>query len=725
MIDRVGQQIGNYRLIRLLGEGGFAEVYLGEHLHLGTYAAIKILQTQLTRDDVEQFRSEARIIASLEHPNIVRVLDFGVEGKIPFLVMSYAPNGTLRQLHGKGESVPLPTIVSYVKQVADALQYAHEQKLIHRDVKPENMLLGRRHEVLLSDFGIALVAQSSHYQGTRDVVGTVAYMAPEQIQGKPRPASDQYALGIIVYEWLSGVRPFQGSFSEIAVQHTIVPPPPLRDRIPAISPDIEQVVLMALAKDPQQRFANIQAFANALEQACEPTQRYGFAPPGQRPQPINTALQTDPGADFTAAATPASQPGEGAAHSTVVATPWNQAQNTPAVGIMPGGLQSPKRGISRRTALVGLGIVGAAVAGGGLTWFVLSQKQRINPAPKPTATSVQFSSGTATPALPTPTSTTTSSTPTNTPTHTVTSTPIGTTLFTYHGHSGYIYGVTWSSVDGQRVASASLDTTVQAWNPTTGTQYFTYNHSKAVNDVKSSSDKTRIASAGEDSIVQVRNAANGNQLFTYTQHSAAVNTVEWSPNGPSSSPGGGSRIVSASTDKTVQIWDASNGSTIAICRGHSNTVWAAGWSPDGQRVVSASADGTARVWDATTGNVVFIYTGHSATVRSVSWSPDGQRIATASEDLTVQVWDASTGSRLFVYQGHSDLLRTVAWSHDGTRIVSGGRDATAQIWNASTGNTVYTYRGHSATVFDAQWSPDGTHIASGSTDTTVQVWQAL
>src|SRR5437660_4457097 len=120
MADRVGQHIGNYHLIRLLGEGGFAEVYLGEHIHLGTYAAIKVLHTQLTSDDVEQFRSEARLIARLEHPNIVRVLDFGVEGKVPFLVMSYAPNGTLRQR--KGESLPLATIVTYVKQVADALQ---------------------------------------------------------------------------------------------------------------------------------------------------------------------------------------------------------------------------------------------------------------------------------------------------------------------------------------------------------------------------------------------------------------------------------------------------------------------------------------------------------------------------------------------------------------------------------------------------------------------------
>jgi len=161
MADWVGQQLGNYRLIRMLGEGGFAEVYLGEHIHLGTKAAIKVLHTQLTSDDVDKFRDEARTIANLIHPNIVRVLEFGIEGKTPFLVMDYAPNGTLRQKHPKGVPLPLPTIVNYVKQIAEALQSAHEEKFIHRDVKPENMLLGRRGEVLLSDFGIALVAQSS------------------------------------------------------------------------------------------------------------------------------------------------------------------------------------------------------------------------------------------------------------------------------------------------------------------------------------------------------------------------------------------------------------------------------------------------------------------------------------------------------------------------------------------------------------------------------------
>src|ERR1700680_2163419 len=174
------------------------------------------------------------------------------------------PMAPCASFHPKDTTLPLPTVVSYVQQVADALQYAHDEKLIHRDIKPENMLLGRRNEVLLSDLGIATVAQSSRYQSTQDVIGTVAYMPPEQIQGKPRPASDQYSLGIVVYEWLSGDRPFHGSAIEIVTKHLAIPPAPLREKVPTISLDIEQVVLTALAKDPKERFGSVQAFANAL-----------------------------------------------------------------------------------------------------------------------------------------------------------------------------------------------------------------------------------------------------------------------------------------------------------------------------------------------------------------------------------------------------------------------------------------------------------------------------
>lgn len=269
MSDLVGQQVGNYRLVRLLGSGGFADVYLARHVYLDSPAAIKLLRASLGQQDLDDFRGEAQTLVRLIHPHIVRLLDFGVQDGAPFLVMDYAPNGTLRQRHQRGERLALATVVDYVDQVASGLQFAHDQKIVHRDVKPENMLLGRQQEILLSDFGIAVVAQSTRADLARDATGTIAYMAPEQIQAHPRPASDQYSLGIVVYEWLSGARPFAGSFTEVAAKHLMVPPPPLHELLPTVSPEVEAVIATALAKDPKQRFSSVQAFAVALRAASQ------------------------------------------------------------------------------------------------------------------------------------------------------------------------------------------------------------------------------------------------------------------------------------------------------------------------------------------------------------------------------------------------------------------------------------------------------------------------
>ncbi len=271
MADLVGRQLGHYRLTRLLGRGGFADVYLGEQIYLGSRAAIKVLSAPLAQEGASGFLNEARTLVRLAHPHIIRLLDYGVQEQMPFLVMEYAPGGTLRERHPGGQRLPLPTVVDFVKQVAEALQYAHKGRLIHRDVKPANLLLGQRGEILLSDFGIALFAHSTRSQRTEEIVGTISYMAPEQIQGKPCQASDQYALGVIVYEWLTGNRPFSGSYPEIAAQHCLAAPPPLRGANPGIPQAVAAVVLRALAKRPQQRFASVQAFARALEQAAATT----------------------------------------------------------------------------------------------------------------------------------------------------------------------------------------------------------------------------------------------------------------------------------------------------------------------------------------------------------------------------------------------------------------------------------------------------------------------
>jgi predicted ATPase/DNA-binding NarL/FixJ family response regulator len=272
MIDRVGHQLGNYRLIRLLGRGGFADIYLGEHVYLKSLAALKILRMSLSEEERTAFLKEAQTLTQLAHPNIVRVLDFAVEDDQPYLVMDYAPNGSLRERHPAGSRLPLHSIIEYISQVASALQFAHDKSFVHRDIKPENMLLGTRSEVLLSDFGISVFASRTEPQYStnhiaQSVAGTSRYMAPEQLQGHPQPASDQYALGVVVYEWLCGTSPFHGTLIEVAMQHLTMPPPPLREQLPELAPAIEEAVLRALAKEPEQRFRRVQDFAAALQDA--------------------------------------------------------------------------------------------------------------------------------------------------------------------------------------------------------------------------------------------------------------------------------------------------------------------------------------------------------------------------------------------------------------------------------------------------------------------------
>jgi eukaryotic-like serine/threonine-protein kinase len=653
MADRVGQRLGNYRLVRLLGRGGFAEVYLGQHVRLNMQAAIKVLHTQLADDDVENFHREAETIASLIHPHIVRLLDFDVKEGIPFLIMDYAPNGSLRQLHPKGMPLPLPTIVSYAKQVAFALQYAHDKKIIHRDVKPENMLLGRSNEVLLSDFGIAMVSQSSRYQATQEGMGTIHYMAPEQLQGKPRLASDQYALGVVVYEWLSGNRPFHGSFTEIAAQHLAVAPPPLYEKIPAVSPNVEQVVLRALAKDPQRRFPSVQDFATALEQAC--------------PVALPASSVSSHGPALLDTTTSSSQPPQ----------PTRETVSSRS-------LHPLKQTFSRRTVVLGLIVLGAATVG--IVGLDLASSSRMHITPMPTIP----------PATPT--------------------SPPGTTLLTYTGHSYFIWSVAWSP-DSKRIASGSWDQTVQVWDATDGAHVFIYHgHSKDVVTVAWSLNGNRIASGGGDKTIQVWDASTGGNVLTYRGHSNGIHKIAWSPDGK--------HIVSGSFDNTAQVWDASTGDHVLTYRGHSDVVYWVAWSPDGKHIVSGSRDKTAQVWDASTGDHILTYQGHSSSVDTVAWSPDGKRIASAGGDKTVQVWDAFTGENVLTYRGHSMEVHSVAWSPDGKRIASGSFDHTVQVWDASTGRNVLIYRGHSSSVFEAAWSPDGKRIASGSLDNTVQVWSA-
>ena len=659
MTDYTGQQFGSYRLMRLLGQSNFTDVYLGEHVHLEIQAAVKVLPQRLAGINLVNFLEEARVIAHLEHPYIVRLLDYGVRDTTPFLIMDYVPNGTLRQRHPHGSVLSLARIVSYIKDIASALQYAHNEEFVHRDVRPENFFVGPYNSVLLGDFRIGLTAQGSRHQGIQAAESTVVYMAPEEILGNPCPASDQYALAIVVYEWLSGDHPFHGSFTELCAQHLYAPLPSLHEKAPEISPEAEEVVRIALSKDAQERFASIHAFALALEQTAlleAPTIPYeiGAAPLPLAPEPISAPRPTLSISESTGNRGLVPPPG--------VASPSHLPADFP-------------RRLSRRTVLLGIG--GVAIAGGFATWLTLTRRARVGtriytyrgyPAYvaavvwSPDGQWIASGGGNSTVQ--------------------VWNSATGDHLFIYSGHSDVLYAVAWSH-DGKRIASGGADQTVQVWRPDQGDgltarggHISTYHgHSNTVNAVAWSPDGTRIASASDDNTVRVWFPANGKTALTYRGHSDAVWAVTWSPDGK--------RVASTSFDRTVQVWNANDGSHILIYRGHKAEVHSVAWSPDGQRIASAGFDQTVQVWDATTGRQTLSYRGHSAGVYDIAWSPDGTSIASAGADRTVQVWDASTGNKIFTYHGHTGYVYTVGWSPNGQRIASGGADKTVQVWQAT------------------------------------------
>jgi len=265
-----GVQIGNYSLLRELGQGGYAHVYLAEHLFFKTRVALKLLKhSGAGHEEIRQFQFEAHLLTHLRHRHIVRALEFGWKDGTPFLAMEYAPKGTLQMSFLQEVPRPLSSILPAVLQTARALQYLHNHQVIHCDVKPENLLLGPHNEIWLADFGIATTVPPTlgrRYNG-REVKGTARYMAPERIQGDSLPASDQYALAVMVYEWLCGQPPFDGSALGICAQHVSTPPPRLREHVPSISAAVERVVLKALKKDPHKRYAHVLEFVSALKQA--------------------------------------------------------------------------------------------------------------------------------------------------------------------------------------------------------------------------------------------------------------------------------------------------------------------------------------------------------------------------------------------------------------------------------------------------------------------------
>ncbi|MFD3163045.1 Stk1 family PASTA domain-containing Ser/Thr kinase [Herpetosiphon sp. NSE202] len=293
-----------YQLERKLGQGGMATVYLGRDLRLKRPVAIKVLHGQYASDEqfLRRFKHEADAAAQLNHPNIVRVYDIEAEGDFHYIVMEYVEGTDLKEIIELQAPLPVPRTLAIVRQIAEALQAAHDSGLVHRDVKPQNVLIDSNDYARLSDFGIAKSKQSSALTDPGTTFGTADYLAPEQAQGLgATPLSDVYALGVLTYEMLTGRLPFSGdSPLAVALQHIQATPPALRNYNPSIPPQLEAIVLQAMAKDPAQRPQSARAFAELLRLYRErgnqatmavPSANVGRVPTAQEPADVRPPRQ--------------------------------------------------------------------------------------------------------------------------------------------------------------------------------------------------------------------------------------------------------------------------------------------------------------------------------------------------------------------------------------------------------------------------------------------------
>lgn len=747
-------------------------VYLAEDQSVGQQVAIKIVRTEdsefgdgFSREEaMGRFKQEARAIATLDHLHILPLYRYGEEevlgGVQAYMVMQYRPEGSLwdwlrrragqklgepSQVSDAGVGTPLPAglptdwplsiteAADYLQQASSALQYAHDRGIIHRDVKPANFLLRFDRNpatnttsafLLLSDFGLAKFFTSG--TATNSTLGTPLYMAPEQFYSNAGPASDQYALAVMIYYLLAGRTPFMGDAFRMMHQHLNVAPPPIRTFVPSLSSGIEAILNRALAKRIEDRYPSIGAFAEDFLQCVNdaplrpatltsntplaptvaaspvspvlsprmpqpqmtpyPTGQMPFATgPGPAAVPANIAPPFSPPPPPPSGATPlAQQP----SRSTV--QNWDQGarvqpggQMATPVGLVGAGMGATiapkrsqrfnvnKRRISRREAL-GLVIGVGVVVGLGAGVYVYESRHHLQGTNSQTAQGI-------------------------------------TPRYFLTGHSDEVRSLSWSP-DGKKLASGSLDTTVRVWNVAAQQTILIYpGHRQGVEAVAWSQNAGLIASGGRDDLVRIWDSTTGENQIITPGLGSEVSSLAWTVDGASvlvGTLGSGLRditVVDASVapigPKTLDV------DTIAL-------------SPNGQLLATGLKSGLVTISSVADKRLPPLF-NLQRSVLGLAWSPDSQALAIGGNEQKVEILDIAT-KKVVKSKTTSSGVNGLAWATDNTnRLAIAQVDGTVGIWDIPN-DTLISGTGHQGPVIAVAWGNKA--LASGSADKTVIVW---
>jgi WD40 repeat protein len=780
----IPERIGQYRILGVLGQGGMGTVYRAEQQHPRRVVALKVIRPGAeSREVARRFAHEGQVLAWLQHPGIAQVYEAGTadteHGPRPFFAMELVeglPITRFAQTHALGVRARLELLT----KVCDAVQHAQQKGVIHRDLKPGNILVDESGQPKILDFGVARmtdgdVRMTTLHTGAGQLVGTLAYMSPEQVAGDPQALdtrSDVYALGVLCYELLAGRLPLDVSAQSVpqaARAITEEEPTPLSSCRRTFRGDLNTIVTKALEKEKERRYQSASELAADIRRyladqpvlAQPPTTFYRLWKFARRNKPlvfgvaaafmallIGTVATTSQAILATrernraqaaeARALEQRQIAEMRAYAATIAAAHaalnmnDVATARPLLAAAAPELRNweweylmARLDVSRQTLVAHQGKVWGVAYHPTQPWLASASHDK-------TLRLWDLDTGLVL--------------------HTFAADARTLRCVAFHPAGNLVAVGTedgrllrWDldaltalpalkagersvndvvfSADGQRCVTASVDNVAIVWNPETGQPEHILQHPDWVYTVSLTADGRQLATSCRDQHIRIWDTRAGVQLREIPMPHATAHVVlhSW----PVAYGCQDTQLAAGGADGTIYVFDALTDELLHELHGHTARVRSLAFHPRQPILASTSDDITLRLWDAARGCLTATLLGHAMSALHVAFAGDGCHLATASDDHTVKVWDTRTDVLpISVGTLPNRALRAAQFMPDGVTLVTGGEDNAVRLWDAASGLGLRTLRGHRGFVLSVDASPDGKYVASAGADGAIVIWNA-